>query len=271
MDRRGELLEVIRSVRNRWRQRLAVRGAVVVVAGTLLALFLSASSLQALRFSPSAIITFRFVAAGIFVALVWFFLARSMRRRVSDSQVAMYLEENDPTLEAAILSAIEATSGSTISQDHSPHLVEKLVEQAIAQCRTLERGHAVDRQGLKRQVLLLGAVAVAALLLVVLGPAYLRQGLSALLVVTRAAEKSSPYSIEVRPGDAKVPRGSDQAVNATLVGFTSKDATLMARTSPGAAFERIPLVAGTSPAAFEACSSTRQGHRLRSQRTACTR
>lgn len=40
MDRRGELLEVIRSVRNRWRQRLAIRGAVVVVAGTLLALFL---------------------------------------------------------------------------------------------------------------------------------------------------------------------------------------------------------------------------------------
>ena len=58
MDRRGELLEVIRSVRNRWRLRLAIRGAVVVLAGTLLALFLSASSLQALRFSPAAIITF---------------------------------------------------------------------------------------------------------------------------------------------------------------------------------------------------------------------
>jgi ribosomal protein L3 len=28
MDRRAELLEVIRSVRNRWRQRLLVRGAV---------------------------------------------------------------------------------------------------------------------------------------------------------------------------------------------------------------------------------------------------
>ena len=69
MDRRGELLEVIRSVRNRWRQRLVVRGAVVVVAGTLLALFLSASSLQALRFSPSAIIVFRFVAISVFAAL----------------------------------------------------------------------------------------------------------------------------------------------------------------------------------------------------------
>jgi hypothetical protein len=251
MDRRGELLEVIRSVRNRWRQRLAIRGAVVVVAGTLLALFLSASSLQALRFSPAAIITFRVAAIAVFALLVWQFLARAMRRQVSDSQVAMYLEENDPTLEAAILSAIEATSNSAISRDHSPHLVEKLVDQAITQCRELQQGHAIDRKAVKRHVMMLGAVGVAAALLLILGPAYLRQGMSALLVITRAAEKSSPYSIEVRPGNKKVPRGSDQAVSAQLVGFTSKDATLMTRTSAGAEFERIPLVAGSNPSLYE--------------------
>ena len=131
MDRRAELLEVIRSVRNRWRQRLAVRGVVLVVAGTLLALFLSASSLEALRFSVGAIIAFRLIAALVFAGLVWTFLVRPIRREVSDTQVAMYLEENDPSLEAAILSAIEATSGSVIAQDHSPHLVDQLVKQAI--------------------------------------------------------------------------------------------------------------------------------------------
>ncbi|HET9831837.1 MAG TPA: DUF4175 family protein, partial [Vicinamibacterales bacterium] len=251
MDRRAELLEVIRSVRNRWRQKLAVRGVVLVVAGTLLALFLSASSLEALRFSPGAIIAFRIIAIAVFAALVWQFLVRPLRRNVSDTQVAMYLEENDPKLEAAILSAIEATSGSTISQDHSPRLVEKLVEQAIEQCRDAIAGHHVDRRALKRHVMSLGGVAVAALLLVVFGPAYLRHGLSALLVITRAAEKASPYSIEVKPGDAKVARGADVQVKARLVGFPSKDATLMARNSPGAQFERIPLVAGADPSAFE--------------------
>ena len=54
-DRRQELVDVIHRVRNRWRMKLALRGAVIVVAGTLLALFLSASSLEALRFSPTAI------------------------------------------------------------------------------------------------------------------------------------------------------------------------------------------------------------------------
>src|SRR5262245_4873826 len=150
MDRRAELLEVIRSVRNRWRQRLAVRGIVLVLTGTLLALLPSASSLEALRFSPGASIAFRLLAALWFVGLVWTFLVRPIRREVSDTQVAMYLEENDPSLEAAILSAIEATSGSVISQDHSPHLVDKLVDQAIAQCRHAMTGHHVDRKAIKR-------------------------------------------------------------------------------------------------------------------------
>src|SRR5262249_27350610 len=251
MDRRAELLDVIRSVRNRWRQRLAVRGVVLVVAGALLALFLAAASFEDLRFSVGAIIAFRLIAALVFAGLVWTFLVRPIRRQVSDTQVAMYLEENDPTLEAAILSAIEATSGSVISKDHSPHLVDKLIRQAIEQCQSAQRGHHLDKQALKRHVLTLGGVALAALLLVILGPAYLRHGLSALLIVTRAAAKSSPYSIEVTPGNAKIPRGSDQAVTARLVGFPSKDATLMARSSPDGQFERIPLVAGASPAVFE--------------------
>ena len=56
----------------------------------------------------------------------------------------MYLEECDPTLEAAILSAVEATADGG-SSAHSPRLVEKLVEQAIEQCRALDDGRAIER------------------------------------------------------------------------------------------------------------------------------
>ena len=51
MDHRAELVEVIRRIRNRWRLRLAARGAVVVFVGTVLVLLLSASSLESFRFS----------------------------------------------------------------------------------------------------------------------------------------------------------------------------------------------------------------------------
>ncbi len=156
-DRRAELIDVIHRVRNRWRLKLALRGAVIVVAGTLLALFLSASSLEALRFSPTAIITFRILALLVFAALVAVGFVQPLRRRVTDSQVALYLEEKDPTLEAAILSAIESSSlhqRENIDPNHrpSPHLVEKLVDQAIEKCRALENGLAIERAGLKRQL-----------------------------------------------------------------------------------------------------------------------
>ena len=82
-DRRLELVEVIHRIRNRWRMRLAVRGALVVIAGTLLALLLMASGLEALRFSPTAIIAFRISALIIFAGLAWLALVRPMRRRVT--------------------------------------------------------------------------------------------------------------------------------------------------------------------------------------------
>src|SRR6266511_553838 len=131
-----ELVDVIRRVRNRWRMRLAARGAVVVVAGTLLALLLSASGLESFRFAPSAIIAFRIIALLVFAALVAWAFVRPLRRRVSDAQVAMYLEECDPTLEAAIISAVEATANGE-NPAYSPRLVEKLVEQAIKQCHEI--------------------------------------------------------------------------------------------------------------------------------------
>src|SRR3954466_11640701 len=126
MDHRTELVDVIRQVRNRWRLRLALRGAVVVVAGTVLALLLSASGLESFRFSPPAIIAFRIVTVTVFVGLMFYGLVWPLRRRVTDAQVAMYLEECDASLEAAIISAVEATSGNG-SASHSPRLVDKLV------------------------------------------------------------------------------------------------------------------------------------------------
>src|ERR1700716_944932 len=129
MDPRTELVEVIRRVRDRWRGRLALRGAVVVIAGTVLALLLSASGLESFRFSAPAIITFRIVIVAVFMGLLFYGLVWPLRRRVTDAQVVMYLEECDPTLEAAIISAVEATAGGGFDA-RTPGLVQNVVEPA---------------------------------------------------------------------------------------------------------------------------------------------
>src|ERR1044071_3786881 len=181
MDHRTRLIDVIRSVRNRWRLKLAMPGAVVVVAGTVLALLLSASGLESFRFSAPAIISFRIVTVAVFVGLLFYGLVWPLRRRVTDAQVAMYLEECDPTLEAAIISAVEATANGGAAA-HSPQLVEKLVEQAIDRCNVIEANRSVERSSLQRHAAALAAIAAAVALLITFGPAYLRHGLSAPLV-----------------------------------------------------------------------------------------
>src|SRR4051812_19869062 len=193
MDHRLELVDVIRRVRNRWRMKLALRGAVVVVAGTVLALLLSASGLEQFRFSAASIIAFRIVAVAVFVALLSYGLIWPLRRRVTDAQVAMYLEECDPTLEASIISAVEATTAE--NDAHSPHLVEKLVEHAIERCQALDQGRFAERAALRNQGVLLAGIAAATAFIIALGPAYIRHGMSALLQFSRSAEASTPYRI----------------------------------------------------------------------------
>jgi hypothetical protein len=100
--------------------KLALRGAVIVVAGTLLALMSSAAGLEALKFTAASIITFRVLALLIFGGLVYLGLVKPMRRRVTDSQVALYLEECDPSLQAAILSAVESSALPAEADDRGP-------------------------------------------------------------------------------------------------------------------------------------------------------
>ena len=119
---RAELIEVVREVRRRWRMKLAARGAAIAIGGTVLALLASASSLEALRFSSRAIITFRVLIVAVVGALFARWVVMPLLRRVNDSQVALYLEEYDPSLQAEILSAVEASSKR--SPDHSPALVD---------------------------------------------------------------------------------------------------------------------------------------------------
>ena len=247
MDHRAELVDVIRRIRNRWRLRVATRGAVVVVVGMVAVLLLSASSLETFKFSVPAVIGFRFLAVAAFAALVAYALV-PLRRQVTDTQVALYLEEHNPSLEAAILSAVEASS--TAKESQSQQLVERLIEQAIAQSRAVEHGMAIDRPRLRRHAVTLATFAVIAALFVALGPAYIRSGLSALLKLSQSAEAASPYKIEVLPGNASVPRGGDQSVRAKLVGFTSKDVTLM-MSNAGGQFERLPLVPSADADTFE--------------------
>jgi hypothetical protein len=70
--------------------------------------------------------------AGALVALVYFFLVKPLRRRVTDEQVALYLEEKEPTLQTMLVSAVGVEPRGRHWE--STALVRKLIEQAIERC-----------------------------------------------------------------------------------------------------------------------------------------
>ncbi|MGE3843659.1 MAG: hypothetical protein AB7I50_18980, partial [Vicinamibacterales bacterium] len=237
-----ELREIIRQTRVRWRAKLLARGAAVVCVGSVLTFLLAAYLLESFKFSPAAVLGLRVAVAAAFVALTVWFVVKPLLRRVSDEQVALYLEEHHPALEASLVSAVDASGGAE-SDQRSRVLVRKIVADAIEHCQRVDAARAADRSPLRTYSgVSLGALAVAALVLLV-GPAYFRDAASALLRLSQGLEAASPYRIDVEPGTTRVSRGTDQTVTARLSGFTAGEASLVSRSGQEETYTRLPMVA----------------------------
>jgi hypothetical protein len=250
---RQELVAVIRQVRSRWRTRMLLRGGIIVVAGALAAIALASFGLQAYKFSPESVTGFRIGVFAVFAVLIAAWLVRPMGRKVTDLQVALYVEEHEPKLQAAILAAVDVggASPSGNATDVPMVIVDKLVSQAIEKARTIEGGKSIGRVSMRRSAVALGLIATIGALLLVVGPEFLRQGASALLVLSRSAEAASPYAINVQPGDKEVPKGSDQSIVAKLAGFRSNDVGVWVKAANDPKFARLPLVATGDAEKFE--------------------
>ena len=182
-----DLLDIIGEVRTRWRTKLALRGA-LAVAGIGFGLFLLAAyGMEWARFSGASIIAARVAMLVVLAASAYWFLWVPLRRRVTDEQVALYLEENEPSLQATLLSAVETSQNGHIPE--STALVRRVVEQAIEACIRMDASRRVEQQPLRRYAAALGGVALVAVLALVLGPAFLRNAMSAMLLLSSRASR----------------------------------------------------------------------------------
>ena len=250
---RETLLSTIRGVRTRWRWKIVLRSLTVLLGAGVGTILVAAYGLEQFRFSPAAIVTARIVTYLVLAGLGWFFFVRPLARRVSDQQVALYLEEHEPSLHELLLSAVDA--GSSVRDPEktgeSAAMLERLVESAIEKCQETDLGRGLERRSLWRSVAVMGGIAVAAAAIFTIGPAYLRQGALAVLVPVSGVEAASPYRIDVQPGNATVARGADVTVTANLSGFTATEVDIFTRIGDGAPFERAAMIASGDEGAFE--------------------
>ena len=236
------LLRVIRSVRRRWRTRVLLRGAAIVLAAGLAIFLVSAYGMDRTRFDPMAVLAFRIFAYAALVLLVLRFLIRPLWRRVSDERVALYLEENEPSLETRLLSAIEFGGLETeASETYSPALVGRLIESASEKCVDIDFGRRVDSRALRRSSgLLLGTTAIF-LAILLLSPPFLRHSTPFLLFPWSGDELGSPYSIQVSPGNTKIARGADLKVTAQLENFDADEVEIAVRRGAQGEWERLAM------------------------------
>ena len=143
----GTLLDIIQQARSRWRMKLALRGVVRVVAIAFGLLLIAAYGLDWARFTAASILTARFALFTALLAVAAWFLVRPLRRKVTDEQVALYLEEHEPSLQATLLSAVESSQNG---RPESAALVRRVVEQAIEKCAAIDASRRVERLRTRR-------------------------------------------------------------------------------------------------------------------------
>ena len=249
-----DLLRVIRRVRNRWRTRRLILGFTMVGAAAVLVVGVSSAAMDALRYAPWVVRGLQAAAWLTFGAVVWRFVIRPLRSRVTDEQVARYVEEHDPTLRESVSSGVELgqpdagddPGGSGISAD----LTRLVVEEAIRRLETLNEGRLIESSALRRAGGALATVGGVAIVASLLAPPALLRGAALLLSPWGDISDANPYRVLVEPGDAAVARDSDRWIAARLEGFTAERVDLRTRGEGSALWETVPMLPDPEDGAF---------------------
>ncbi len=242
--------QALRRVRARYVFRVMVRGLAIVGAGALLGVAVSAYALDAFRYSRGAVST---VIAIFYLWLVLlagrFVIARLWRgrRQASDAAIARYIEEHEPSLDAALRSAVDAAAHPS-GPEESMALQSRLVDDVVNRLEAIDLPRKVERAEMRQAGLALGVAAASALVFYFLAPAFIQQAFPYLFnPFARAGRAATPYAVSVTPGNHTIARGGDQEVVATLTGFEAP-AEFVSRHG-GGAWARSPMIRDDGAAA----------------------
>ncbi|HJZ69332.1 MAG TPA: DUF4175 family protein [Blastocatellia bacterium] len=217
--------EVIKQVRRRIQARNLLRGAAITVAVAALSLLITALTAGLLKQRHAALIVLRvmpFVLTGV---AAWLFLVRAARAKIQDATIARLIEEKCE-LEDRVVTAVEYSENP---REASPAILDRLVEDASRRASSVHPNTIVD----PRRSYAYGAAAAVMLLALIgawlFGPKPVSKGLAALYSSSDDSVAANSMFINVSPGTARVPRGSDQKIKATLAGFDASIAQVFMR------------------------------------------
>ncbi|MFH1573075.1 MAG: hypothetical protein ABIG68_03785, partial [Acidobacteriota bacterium] len=156
----------------------AVRGLALFLAAGVALLILGVWGADLFGFRSPAVWTMRVLTGALVLAVAWRFLFVPWRRRISNEQAALYVEERYPQLQDRLVTAVEYGEGSRVS----PGLLDLLVRDTAQKMRFLDFSVFTDR----RRLAAYGTMGLFALiglaLLLGWGPSFFSYGFERLYV-----------------------------------------------------------------------------------------
>ena len=221
------LRDLLRKARSRRQLLITLRGVAITVGVVAVILLLTGWTAHRYRYNGSALFVLRAGALLMCLATIYFALLRPLLQRITDTRLARLIEERSPGVEDRLVTAVELESET--SARISPALVDRLYRDANSVSASVDVRNVIRRS----RLLLYGGPALASLLLFAgvlkFGPREISEGVAQLITPTTLAASPNAMSIKVRPGTARVPKGSDQDVIASLVNFDSQNVTIFVR------------------------------------------
>ena len=241
-DGEPKLVRAIGRVRARYSLRLLVRGIAAVCLCLLVGTPVAAYGLDAFRYSWGAVLVIRVLFYSALLFATARFVAWPLwrgRRHTSEATMARYVEEHEPSLDAALRSAVDLGRGES---GVSTALRAKLMEQVVARLESIDLPRQVERSEIRRAGLALAGVGVLAVAGLVQAPAFVTHALPYLFRPFTTSGRSAPlFGITVTPGHRAIARGSDLEVAAALSGFgESVEVEMISRNGSGA-WKRAPM------------------------------
>jgi hypothetical protein len=101
------ILSRVSQVRRRWRAQMLVKGISLFLACSIALLALGVWGADLFGFRLAAVWCARLIAGGAIVFVALHFLYLPLRRRVTDVQIAQFVEEQFPQLQDRLITAVE--------------------------------------------------------------------------------------------------------------------------------------------------------------------
>ena len=218
MSDNSQLSNIINTVRLRRRTLAIFKGTAATIAFAAGMLLLIAFAAYRFRYHNGTLVGLRIAALTGLLASVYFFLIRPLRQKLSDLKIARLIEEKHEGLQDRLATAVEFED-----RKHQP-VIARLLADANQKVSEVNADEIVPRKRLYGY----GGLAAAAVALfvgaILFGPKELTSGLTNLVKPVSAASLLNPNAprIEVKPGTARVPKGSDQKFTAKLINFTEE-------------------------------------------------